>query len=139
MTKWNALVGVVSQMWAWPSEWHLLPLRCSDRATYGACVWSKMLAVQHFYAWEEYKPSSAPFSSGLLSNLHTCRKPAPPKPIQITKLMVMASVSNLALVDKFAKQSVTIFHSDIDAKDVRSMLACSPRSTSFSKLRTCLH
>ncbi len=70
------------------------------------------------------------------------RLPKSSNPIQITKSIVIALGSNLALVDKFAKQSVTIFHADIDAnltRDVRSVSACSPRSTRFSKLLTCLH
>ena len=55
----------------------------------------------------------------------------------MTKSIVIAFVSNLALVDKFAKQSVTIFHADIDARDVRSVSACSPRSTSRNCERVC--
>ena len=80
-----------------------------------------MLAVQHFYAWTEYntsKLSLTPPSSGLLSNLQhveNLRLTIYSKPIQITKSIVIALVSNLALVDKFAKQSVTIFHADINA------------------------
>ena len=58
---------------------------------------------------------------------------------KIPNSIVIAIVSNLALVDKFAKQSVTIFHADIDARNVRSVSACSPTSTIISKLRTCLH
>ena len=52
VAKWN-----LQYLWAWASEWRLLPLRCSARATWGACVWSKMLAVQRFYAWTEYNTS----------------------------------------------------------------------------------
>ena len=104
-----------------------------------------MLAVQQFYAWIEYNtsklsiiiPLAPSFSSGLLSNLHVenlrvenLRLPIFSKPVQITKSILIAFVSNVALVDKFAKQSMAIFHADIDARDVRSVLACSPRSTS---------
>ena len=72
-----------------------------------------MLAVQHFYAWTEYNTNKLSLKSAYMS------RPASPnnsKPIQITKLIVIALVSNLALVDKFAKQSVTIFHAVIDAR-----------------------
>ena len=85
------------------------------------------------------------FSSGLLSNLNVenlrvenLRLPIYSKPIQITKLILIAFVSNVALVDKFAKQSVTIFHADIDASrraQYNGMLA----EIYKSKLRTCLN
>ena len=104
-----------------------------------------MLAVQHFYAWTEYNTSKLSLTPLLIRATFksACRKPArrkpaPPnysKPIQITKSIVIAFVSNLALIDKFAKKSVTIFHADIDPRDVRSVSACSPRSTS----RNCEH
>ena len=95
-------------------------------------------------------PLSPTLPSGLLLiNLHTCLQLSIySKPLEITKLIVIASVNNLALVDKIAKQSATIFHADIDAKGVRwimlrarlrsgyarlrSVSACSPKSTSFS-------
>ena len=44
---------------------------------------------------------------------------------QLSNLLLIQSNTNhksIALVDKFAKQSVTNFHADIDAKDVRTAI-----------------
>ena len=69
----------------------------------------------------------------------TCTSHYIPSQCKSQKSIVIALLSNVALVGKFAKQSVTIFQADIDTLDIRSVLACLPRSTSFSELRTCIY